>query len=146
MWISNPQNKLAKLSELSDGTIAYIKFCNANKEYTVDSFKLMLEDYKKSIYCCQDFVELCQVIDDYGHIVNYINQSHFKNELDIFTPEFDRKRTHHIVSYKSDKDTLQVKVISDNGVIKSYDISAIGITFKKMHDLIDKERSSLINL
>ena len=142
MWMSKPEERITKLSDLSDGVIARIKFYNANKEYTVDGFKLMLEDYKKSIYCCQDFIELCQTIDDYGYIVNYINQSHFKNELDIFTPEFDRKRTHHIVSYKSDKNTLQVKVISDNGVIKSYDMPAIGITFEKMHDLIDSERGN----
>lgn len=142
MWISNPRNKLTKLSELADGTIAYIKSCNANKEYTVDSFKLMLEGYKKSIYCCQDFIELCQAIDDYGYIANYINQSHFKNELDIFTPEFDRKRTHHIASYKSDKDMLQVKVISDNGVIKSYDIPATGMTMQYLSTLIEKERNS----
>ena len=79
MWISRPQGRMTKLSDLSDGgVIARIKFYNANKEYTVDSFKLMFEDYKKSIYCCQDFIKLCQIINDYDYIVNYINQSHFK--------------------------------------------------------------------
>lgn len=141
MWTSRPQRRMTKLSDLSDGIIARIKFYNANKEYTVDSFKLMFEDYKKSIYCCQDFIKLCQIINDYDYIVNYINQSHFKNELDIFTPEFDKKRTHHITSHKSDKDTLQVRVISNEGVIKSYDMSAIGITFEKMYHIIDKERN-----
>jgi len=142
MWISRPQRRMTKLSDLSDGgVIARIKFYNANKEYTVDSFKLMFEDYKKSIYCCQDFIELCQIINDYSYIVDYINNSHFRNELDIFTPEFDKKRTHHITSHKSDKDTLQVRVISNEGVIKSYDMSAIGITFEKMYHIIDKERN-----
>lgn len=143
MWISRPEKRITNLSDLSDGVIARIKFYNANKEYTVDSFKLMLEDYKKSIYCCQDFIKLCQIINDYDYIVNYINQSHFKNELDIFTPEFDSKRTHHIYSYKSDEDILQVKVVSDNGVVKSYNMAATGITFKKMYDLIDKERNNV---
>ncbi|MFS2708305.1 hypothetical protein AAH092_00150 [Bacteroides xylanisolvens] len=141
MWTSRPQRRMTKLSDLSDGIIARIKFYNANKEYTVDSFKLMFEDYKKSIYCCQDFIELCQIISDYSYIVDYINNSHFRNELDIFTPEFDKKRTHHITSHKSDKDTLQVRVISNEGVIKSYDMSAIGITFEKMYHIIDKERN-----
>lgn len=142
MWISRPQRRITKLSDLSDGgVIARIKFYNANKEYTVDSFKLMFEDYKKSIYCCQDFIKLCQIINDYDYIVNYINQSHFKNELDIFTPEFDKKRTHHIISHKSDKDTLQVKVISNEGVIKSYDMSATGMSFEDMYEIIDKERN-----
>ena len=146
MWISKPQRRITKLSDLSDGgVIARIKFYNANKEYTVDSFKLMFEDYKKSIYCCQDFIKLCQIINDYDYIVNYINQSHFKNELDIFTPEFDKKRTHHITSHKSDKDTLQMRVISNEGVIKSYDMSAIGITFEKMYHIIDKERNGYRN-
>lgn len=141
MWISRPQRRITKLSDLSDGVIARIKFYNANKDYTVDSFKLMFEDYKKSIYCCQDFIKLCQIINDYDYIVNYINQSHFKNELDIFTSEFDKKRTHHMASYRSNEDVLQVRVISNEGVIKSYDISAIGITFGKMYDFIDKERN-----
>ena len=40
MWISRPQRRITKLSDLSDGgVIARIKFYNANKEYTVDSFK-----------------------------------------------------------------------------------------------------------
>ena len=142
MWISRPQRRITKLSDLSDGgVIARIKFYNANKEYTVDSFKLMFEDYKKSIYCCQDFIELCQIINDYDYIVDYINNSHFRNELDIFTPEFDKKRTHHITSHKSDKDTLQVKVISNEGVIKSYDMSATGMSFEDMYEIIDKERN-----
>ena len=72
MWISRPQRRITKLSDLSDGgVIARIKFYNANKEYTVDSFKLMFEDYEKSIYCCQDFIELCQIINDYSYIVDY---------------------------------------------------------------------------
>ena len=142
MWISRPQRRITKLSDLSDGgVIARIKFYNANKEYTVDSFKLMFEDYKKSIYCCQDFVKLCQIINDYDYIVNYINQSHFKNELAIFTPKFDSKRTHHIRSYKSDEDILQVEVISDNGVIKSYNMAATGMTMQDLLNLIDKERN-----
>lgn len=42
MWISRPQGRMTKLSDLSDGgVIARIKFYNANKEYTVDSFKLI---------------------------------------------------------------------------------------------------------
>ena len=91
MWISKPQRRITKLSDLSDGVIARIKFYNANKEYTVNSFKLMFEDYKKSIYCCQDFIKLCQnQLTIMTTSVNYINQSHFKNELDIFTPEFDK--------------------------------------------------------
>ena len=138
MWISKPQRRITKLSDLSDGVIARIKFYNANKEYTVNSFKLMFEDYKKSIYCCQDFIKLC----DYDYIVNYINQSHFKNELDIFTPEFDKKRTHHMTSYRSNEDVLQVRVISNEGDIKSYDMSAIGITFKDIFHIIDKERNN----
>ena len=105
MWISKPQRRITKLSDLSDGVIARIKFYNANKEY------------KKSIYCCQDFIKLCQIINDYDYIVNYINQSHFKNELDIFTPEFDKKRTHHMTSYRSNEDVLQVRVISNEGDI-----------------------------
>lgn len=142
MWISRPEKKITNHSDLSDGVIARIKFYNANKEYTVDSFKLMFEDYKKSICCCQDFIKLCQSINDYNHVVDYINNSHFRNELDIFTPDFEVKRTHHITSYKSNEDILQVRVISNKGVIKSYDVSATGITFKKMHDLIDKERNN----
>ena len=44
MWISRPQRRITKLSDLSDGgVIARIKFYNANKEYTVDSFKLCLK-------------------------------------------------------------------------------------------------------
>lgn len=108
----------------------------------MNSFKLMFEDYKKSIYCCQDFIKLCQIINDYDYIVNYINQSHFKNELDIFTPEFDKKRTHHMTSYRSNEDVLQVRVISNEGDIKSYDMSAIGITFKDIFHIIDKERNN----
>jgi len=34
-----------------------------------------------------------------------------------------------------------VRVISNEGVIKSYDMSAIGITFEKMYHIIDKERN-----
>ena len=142
MWISKPQRRITKLSDLSDGVIARIKFYNANKEYTVDSFKLMFEDYKKSIYCCQDFIKLCQIINDYDYIVDYINNSHFRNELDIFTPEFDKKRTHHITSYKSNEDVLQVRVISNEGIIKSYDMSTVGFTFEDMFTLIDKERNN----
>lgn len=141
MWTSRPEERIITLADLSDGVIARIKFYNANKEYTVDSFKLMFEDYKKSIYCCQDFVKLCQIINDYDYIVNYINQSHFKNELAIFTPKFDSKRTHHIRSYKSDEDILQVEVISDNGVVKSYNMAATGMTMQDLLNLIDKERN-----
>ncbi len=100
MWISRPQRRMTKLSDLSDGSIARINY-----------------------------------------IVDYINNSHFRNELDIFTPEFDKKRTHHIISHKSDKDTLQVKVISNEGVIKSYDMSATGMSFEDMYEIIDKERN-----
>ena len=50
MWISKPQRRITKLSDLSDGgVIARIKFYNANKDYTVDSFKLTFDDYKKSV-------------------------------------------------------------------------------------------------
>ena len=49
MWISRPQRRMTKLSDLSDGSIARIKFYNANKEYTVDSFKIMFAEYQKSI-------------------------------------------------------------------------------------------------
>lgn len=141
MWISRPQRRMTKLSDLSDGSIARIKFYNANKEYTVDSFKIMFTEYQKSIYCNQEVIGVCHSISDYSYIVDYINNSHFRNELDIFTPEFDKKRTHHITSHKSDKDTLQVRVISNEGVIKSYDMSAIEITFEKMYHIIDKERN-----
>ena len=42
MWISRPQRRITKLSDLSDGgVIARIKFYNANKEYTVDSLSLI---------------------------------------------------------------------------------------------------------
>ena len=53
MWISRPQRRMTKLSDLSDGSIARIKFYNANKEYTLDRFKIMFAEYKKSIYCNQ---------------------------------------------------------------------------------------------
>ena len=141
MWISRPQRRMTKLSDLSDGSIARIKFYNANKEYTVDSFKIMFAEYQKSIYCNQEVIGVCHSISDYSYIVDYINNSHFRNELDIFTPEFDKKRTHHIISHKSDKDTLQVKVISNEGVIKSYDMSATGMSFEDMYEIIDKERN-----
>ena len=32
MWISRPQRRMTKLSDLSDGSIARIKFYNANTE------------------------------------------------------------------------------------------------------------------
>lgn len=41
MWISKPQRRITKLSDLSDGVIARIKFYNANKEYTVENFKMI---------------------------------------------------------------------------------------------------------
>ena len=92
MWISRPQRRMTKLSDLSDGSIARIKFYNANKEYTVDSFKIMFAEYQKSIYCNQEVIGVCHSISDYSYIVDYINNSHFRNELDIFTPEFDKKQ------------------------------------------------------
>ena len=73
------------------------------------------------------------------------HQSHFKNELAIFTPKFDSKRTHHIRSYKSDEDILQVEVISDNGVIKSYNMAATGMTMQDLLNLIDKERNEKLS-
>lgn len=142
MWISKPQKRISKLSDLPDGVIARIKFYNANKEYTADSFKLMLEDYGRSVYCCQDFIELCQSINDYNCIVDYINNSHFRNELDIFTPDFEMKRTHHMTSYKSDEDVLRVRVISNEGVIKNYNIPTTGMTMQDLTNFIDKERST----
>ena len=45
IWTSQPEERITNLSDLSDGVIARIKFYNANKDYTVDSFKLMFEDY-----------------------------------------------------------------------------------------------------
>lgn len=140
MWISRPQGRITKLSDLPNGVIARIKFYNASKEYTVDSFKQMLEDYKRSVYCCQDFINLCQSINDYNHVMDYINNSHFRNELDIFTSDFETKRTHHMTSYKSNEDVLQVRVISNEGVVKNYDVSAIGITLQGLSNLVDKER------
>ena len=142
MWISRPQRRMTKLSDLSDGVIARIKFYNANKEYTVENFKMIFFEYQRSIYCNQEVVEVVRSINDYGCIVDYINNSHFRNELDIFTPEFDKKRTHHMTSYRSNEDVLQVRVISNEGVIKSYDMSAIGITFKDIFHIIDKERNN----
>lgn len=142
MWISKPQKRLTKVSDLPNGSIARIKFYNANQEYTIESFKLMFTKYQKSIYCNQEVVEVFRSINDYGYIVDYINDSHFRNELDIFTPEFDKKRTHHMTSHKSDEDVLQVRVVSNEGVIKSYDISATGITTEKMFQIIDKERNN----
>ena len=51
MWISRPQRRITKLSDLSDGgVIARIKFYNANKEYTVDSFKLMFDILLPRVY------------------------------------------------------------------------------------------------
>lgn len=66
--------------------------------------------------------------------------SHFRNELDIFTSDFETKRTHHMTSYKSNEDVLQVRVISNEGVVKNYDVSAIGITLQDLSNLVDKER------
>ena len=40
IWTSRPEERITTLADLSDGVIARIKFYNANKEYTVDSFKL----------------------------------------------------------------------------------------------------------
>lgn len=141
MWISRPQERLTKVSDLPNGSIARIKFYNANQEYTKESFKLMFTEYQKSIYCNQEVVEAFRSINDYGYIVDYINDSHFRNELDIFTPEFDKKRTYHMTSHKSDEDVLQVRVVSNEGVIKSYGISAIGMTMQDLSTLIDKERN-----
>ena len=78
MWISRPQRRMTKLSDLSDGSIARIKFYNANKEYTVDSFKIMFAEYQKSIYCNQEVIGVCHSISDYSYIVDYINNSHFR--------------------------------------------------------------------
>lgn len=142
IWTSRHQERMTQLSDLPDGVIARIKFYNANKDYTVERFRTVFDDYKKSIFCNQEFVDLCRTINNDDYVVDYINNSHFRNELDIFTPDFDKKRTHHITSHKSDKDTLQVRVISNEGVIKSYDMPAIGITFEKMYHIIDKERNN----
>ena len=37
---------------------------------------------------------------------------------------------------------FHVEVYSSKGLIKSYDMSAIGITFEKMYHIIDKERNN----
>lgn len=47
-----------------------------------------------------------------------------------------------MTSYRSNEDVLQVRVISNEGDIKSYDMSAIGITFKDIFHIIDKERNN----
>lgn len=39
------------------------------------------------------------------------------------------------------RDILQVEVISDNGVIKSYNMAATGMTMQDLLNLIDKERN-----
>ena len=53
MWISRPEKRMTKLSDLSDGVIARIKFYNANhycpKKFSWTYFKLLninvLRDY-----------------------------------------------------------------------------------------------------
>lgn len=141
MWISRPQERPTKVSDLSDGSIACIKFYNANIKYTIESFKLALTEYQKSICCNQEVIEVFRSIDDCNYIIDYINSCHFSNELDIFTPDFEMKRTHHMTSYKSDEDVLRVRVISNEGVIKRYDMPAIGMTIQDLSNLIDKERN-----
>lgn len=141
IWTSRPQEKATQLSDLPDGVIARIKFYNANKDYTVERFRTVFDDYKKSIFCNQEFVDLCRTINNDDYVVDYINNSHFRNELDIFTPDFDKKRTHHITSYKSDVDVIQVRVLSNNKIVKSYDMSATGMTMQSISTLVDKERN-----
>lgn len=139
MWMSNPQ-KMTKLSDLPDGFVARMKFYNANEDYTLESFSASFNDYQKSVYCSREAVELCKTLDGLC-VVDYINNSHFKNELDIFTPDFDKKRTHHMTSQKSDDDILHVRVYSKNGLIKEYSMPAKGMSMQDLSTLIDKERS-----
>lgn len=40
---------------------------------------------------------------------------------------------------EADKDMFYIEVYSSKGLVKSYEISAIGITFEDMFRIIDKE-------
>ena len=57
----------------------------------------------------------------------------------VFVPNTSEKFNE--VCNLKDAKTGEDLEISNEGVIKSYDMSAIGITFEKMYHIIDKERN-----
>lgn len=124
--------------------IAFFKFRNNYERYTTDR---LLEVYEKYIKANSDYSEYAQIYKSLSSklAVNLINNTQLEIDLDIYTPDHKYCPKHtFVMKYKETEDTtttIHVRVYSSVGLVKEYDMPAIGMTMQDLSNLIDKERN-----
>lgn len=139
-------NKHKEIQEYSSSVldfVSYFKFINDYTDYTVEEFKTILSKRMENTYFDFKFRQIANLIRDKEDLTSLINNTQLEVELDIYTPDhkYSPKHTYSCEVEEADKDTFCVEVYSCKGLVKSYDISAIGITFEGMYHIVDKEQS-----
>ncbi len=125
--------------------IAFFKFRNNYERYTTDK---LLEVYEKYIKANSDYSEYEQIYKSLSSklAVNLINNTQLEIDLDIYTPDHKYCPKHtFVMKYEETEDTtttIHVRVYSSVGLVKEYDMPAIGMTMQDLSNLIDKERNN----
>lgn len=123
--------------------ISYFKGTNGYKPYSLEELENTYRECVKNPHSYYTYSPIYETINT-NELLDLINRIHYQIKLYIFIPdhEYCPKHTYSCEVEEADSDMFHVEVYSSKGLVKSYDISAIGITFEKMYDFIDKERNN----
>lgn len=123
--------------------VSYFKGINGYKPYSLEGLEKAYRECIKNHYSYCTYSPIYETMDIH-ELLDLINNVHYSIELEIFTPdhEYCPKHTYGCRIEEADKDILYVRVYSSKGLVKSYDMSAIGFTFEDMFALIDSERNT----
>ncbi len=125
--------------------VAFFKFRNDYKEYTVTKLLEVYEKYVKNCSAYREYEQIYNSLNNELSIVNLVNNTQLEVELDIYTPDHKYSPKHtFIMKCKETEDTattMHVRVYSKNGLVKEYSIPAKGMSMQDLSELIDKERN-----
>lgn len=134
--------KLDNFEQKLSNFVSYFKGINGYNKYSLEELEKAYKECVKNQYSYYTYSPIYETIGTH-ELLDLINRIHYHIELHIFTPDhkYCPRHTYSCDIEEADNDMFHVEVYSSKGLIKSYDMSAIGITFEDMYEIIDKERN-----
>lgn len=143
---------ISKHKELKDYSsllldfVCYFKTLNGYENYTVNGFNEAVGKFMKNIYSDGNKKQIINLIPNKRLLADLVNNTQLYIDLDIYTPDHKYCPKHtFVMKYKETEDTtttMHVRVYSSVGLVKEYDMPAIGMTMQDLSNLIDKERNN----